>query len=1362
MKKVRRSKRSVCLLAALAAGWLACGEDPAAPPPVPPPPDPPRPTTLTVTPNRAELTALGATAQLSAEVRDQNGQTMAGVPVAWSSGDAAVATVDSAGLVTGIGRGETRVVARADGVSGDARVTVQPRVDSVAVVPPTDTIAPGDTLRLTATAYDPNGQPIEDAQFDWSSADSTVATVDSAGLVTAVGRGETRIVATADGVAGETRITVQPRVDSVAVVPPADTLAPGDTLRLTATAYDPNGQPIEDAQFDWSSADSTVATVDSAGLVTAVGRGETRIVATADGVAGETRITVQPRVDSVAVVPPADTLAPGDTLRLTATAYDPNGQPIEDAQFDWSSTDPMLATVDSSGLVRAISDGVTTIVASTDGAEGKSDIVVVSPDRAALVAFYHATGGPSWRQSYNWLTDAPLAQWFGVDTSQGRVTRLVLGSNDLRGPIPPEIGTLARLEWIELSENELLSGPIPPELGSLSSLESLWIQHSGVTGPIPSELGRLTNLRELLLPGNRLTGAIPPELGALANLERLQLDNNSLTGQIPPDLGKLDKVVWLNLGNNRLSGSIPPELGALASVEMLHLAYNELTGSIPPELGDLPNVKDLRLQGLSVSFAGHGVGGLTGPIPPELGRLATLEILYLGQNSLSGPIPPDLGNLTNLRELSVSANRFTAIPAELGKLQNLERFWMQLNPLSGPIPRELGNLANLKVLNLSLNPSLRGPIPREFGNLASLESLELWGNSLTGSIPPELGNLTNLGELFLQENQLSGPIPPALGALANLEVIGLAQNGLTGAVPMELGNLVSLASLSLRENRLTGIAGGLGGLRNLLALDLSNNLMTSDGLPAGVFADLPSLESLDLSGNQLRELPTGLFLGSPRLSRLRLDGNPGAPFTLTLEARRIDAETLAAPGPARLAIHLPEGAPVDLRIPLSAHGGGISANAVVLETGSDRSADVTVTPAAGSQTGTEVVAGPLPALPRRLSGLQLEVAGSLVLFGDVSNRAPVSERNLPLMRFREGDESKQILVSSYFDDPDGDELAYSAEGGGPAVVSVSVANGRLTVTPLATGSSTITVTATDAGGLAAEASLPVSVRGLRRGSYAIDLIMVDPPDEAVQAVFDDAVEYWESILADTELPDIPVGADVPLGCEGVTTDQSLEIIDDLAIVASVGKIDGRGGVLGWAALCGMREESRLPLIGALRFDADDLEVLQESDAMEEVIVHEIGHLLGIGTVWEEHALLISPSLPDSLGTDTHFRGPLAIAAFDDAGGEIYTGGEKVPVENFARRGSGDSHWRESVLDHELMTPSLSLGVPNPLSAMTIQSLADMGYTVDVSLAEPFLLPGAAARAPGDDVRKIEYGDDVRPGPIIVFGRDGRVVRVIPN
>ena len=86
--------------------------------------------------------------------------------------------------------------------------------------------------------------------------------------------------------------------------------------------------------------------------------------------------------------------------------------------------------------------------------------------RAALVAFYIATDGPSWNNNTNWLSDAALTNWDGVATdADGRVTRLVLQRNQLSGKIPPELGSLSSLELLDLSHNKL-RGEIPPELGT--------------------------------------------------------------------------------------------------------------------------------------------------------------------------------------------------------------------------------------------------------------------------------------------------------------------------------------------------------------------------------------------------------------------------------------------------------------------------------------------------------------------------------------------------------------------------------------------------------------------------------------------------------------------------------------------------------------------------------------------------------------------------------------------------------------------------------------------------------------------------------------------------------------------------------
>lgn len=165
-------------------------------------------------------------------------------------------------------------------------------------------------------------------------------------------------------------------------------------------------------------------------------------------------------------------------------------------------------------------------------------------------------------------------------------------------------------------------------------------------------------------------------------------------------------------------------------------------------------------------------------------------------------------------------------------------------------------------------------------------------------------------------------------------------------------------------------------------------------------------------------------------------------------------------------------------------------------------------------------------------------------------------------------------------------------------------------------------------------------------------------------------------------------------------------------------------------------------------------------SLTKVVIHEMGHVLGIGTLWPTLGLLINPSLPSSPGVDTHFNGPLAIAAFDAAGGTAYVAGQKVPVENLLGPGSGDGHFRESVLKTEAMTPVTGPSASDPLSAISTESLADMGYVVNSAQADPFTLTLPAAAAAEVPAGSIRFENDLLKGPMYVVDRNGRIIRVI--
>ena len=732
--------------------------------------------------------------------------------------------------------------------------------------------------------------------------------------------------------------------------------------------------------------------------------------------------------------------------------------------------------------------------------------------------------------------------------------------------------------------------------------------------------------------------------------------------------------------------------------------------------------------------------------------LVNLRDLILSHNQLVGLPPNVFSDLYNLETLLLDNNRLEALPPNVfSGMRNLELLLLDNNRLETLPSNVFSGLPNLMELRLGTNQltSLPSGI---FSGLTSLEAL-LLGENLLAVIPADVfAGLSKLRRLWVHENQFATLPTNVFRGLHDLEELRLSGNSIAGLPADVFVNLGGLQRLGLGANQITELpAGVFSGLTSLQRLHAPDNRIAD--LPADIFSGLTNLELLDLEMNQLTELPAGIFSGLASMRALALKDNPGAPFTFNLNMRRTDSEDLLEPGPAAVDIHLAEAAPFFMEIPLSVHGGALSADAALLEAGNESSTEITVTRNADSQAGVQVVAGPIPKLPSRVTGVEFEVPDPIVLFGLTTNNAPVAEREMPWMRFRAGDAAESVIASTYFRDPDGNDLTYAATVDDPGVASAHVAGDRITVSPLGEGSTKVTVTATDTGNLSVESVFLVSVREDRSGSFDIDLLLLGPETRLLESVLQNAASWWMSILADTELSDVPVPQNSRLGCAGYESDQQIGTIDDLALVIAAERLDGEFGVLAFAIPCSIRDESYLPITGVVVIDADDIAWLQESGNLEEVILHEIGHVLGIGVIWYDLDLIQNPSSSGEEETDTHFTGPLAIEAFDEAGGANYTGGAKVPV---ASRGA---HWRESVLDDELMTPFLNSGVLNPLSAITAQSLADMGYTVNVGQTELYRLPGAAAAKQGAS-RKIPYGNDIRRGTIQVVDRDGHVIRVI--
>ncbi len=480
-------------------------------------------------------------------------------------------------------------------------------------------------------------------------------------------------------------------------------------------------------------------------------------------------------------------------------------------------------------------------------------------DSLALVALYDNTNGPSW--TFQWDFSQSINTWQGVVVSSNRVTSLNLQQKNLDGVIPPEIGDLDQLTYLDLRKNLLAS--VPPEIGNLVNLTKLVFFASGLSGGIPPEIGNLINLQELHINANQLSGSIPIEIGNCSSLRQLHLDRNSLSGAIPSNIGNLSLLTNLHLFGNNLTGSIPASIGNLSNLDYLLLYNNQLSGTIPTTIGGLTSISRLYLYN----------NQLTGAIPSEIGNIASLENLLLYGNQLTGSIPIQIADCSNLKELALSENALTgSIPSEIANLTQLSVLWLNDNQLTGSIPSEIGNLLNLTELYLH-NNQLSGSIPLELGNCVALIELLLYQNQLSGSIPVELGNLANLQRFHLTENQLSGTIPSELGNLINLtefvahtnllsgnisttlgnlsncNFLDLSNNQLSGPFPSELGNLSSLARLKLNNNQLNGnVPSQIGNLNNLTELYLHNNQIT--GLGEGL-VNLTNLSALDISNNEI-------------------------------------------------------------------------------------------------------------------------------------------------------------------------------------------------------------------------------------------------------------------------------------------------------------------------------------------------------------------------------------------------------------------------------------------------------------------------------------------------------------------------------
>ena len=254
-------------------------------------------------------------------------------------------------------------------------------VATVEIAPPTATVAIGATVSLTASALDASGTVITGRKVVWAVADSNLATVSPAGVVTGRRVGTVPVAASVEGKSAVARIEVLPvPVVAVRVSPSSRDLTVGEAVQLKAEPLDAQGNVLSGRSVAWSSGRPSVATVSSTGAVTALAPGSTIITATVERKVGVGAITVAAAaVASVAMSPTSATLVVGQTVQLGAQPRDASGRPLDGRTVTWSTNRPPVATVTSTGVVTAVSAGTATITAASEGRSATATIVVEPP-----------------------------------------------------------------------------------------------------------------------------------------------------------------------------------------------------------------------------------------------------------------------------------------------------------------------------------------------------------------------------------------------------------------------------------------------------------------------------------------------------------------------------------------------------------------------------------------------------------------------------------------------------------------------------------------------------------------------------------------------------------------------------------------------------------------------------------------------------------------------------------------------------------------------------------------------------------------------------------------------------------------------
>ncbi|MEP6834059.1 MAG: leishmanolysin-related zinc metalloendopeptidase [Gemmatimonas sp.] len=272
-------------------------------------------------------------------------------------------------------------------------------------------------------------------------------------------------------------------------------------------------------------------------------------------------------------------------------------------------------------------------------------------------------------------------------------------------------------------------------------------------------------------------------------------------------------------------------------------------------------------------------------------------------------------------------------------------------------------------------------------------------------------------------------------------------------------------------------------------------------------------------------------------------------------------------------------------------------------------------------------------------------------------------------------------------------------------------------------------------------------------SFDITVRYIDyVPSARQQLAVTRAITRWKSVIVGS-IGSSRVKLDAQ-NCGRNWTPAVDEMVTNVLVLARIGPIDGAGGIAGDAGPCVLHNGSGLTAFGTMYFDSADLASLESSGLVDALVAHEMGHVLGVGSLWSEKGVLT-----DLFTNDPYFTGASGLQQF----ALLQSGysGRPVPVENVGGGGTAGSHWRESVFRNELMTGYLNSGA-NPLSRVTVGSLKDLGYDVSFPGAEAFTLTSVLLSSPFSTEFGLQLGNDMFQTQLFTADKQGRLQKKLPH